>query len=390
MKKIFLLTAVALAAIAAASCNKPVPEQMPEAIAQDTYGNLRVNFRMPAPAGVTKALTTATDETKINSVHVFVFNKETKKRETDRYEQIPATATAIHDSYTMTLTSLTGSKIVWAVLNSPRITDVVDETALKQKVSDLGENSVTGLLMTGFNDNVTVAETNANVPSQQDVVTDAAISVYRLGARISLEKVTVDFSGTDLDGATFEVTGLYLKNVAGKVRLDGESSGAGIDLGQPASWYNLGNQAAVNAAPAAVQALTRDMAATMSINCPSNGTDKPMGYSWYVYPNATSLANDTYAAANAQGVFSVPRRTRLVIKAHLSGTAVSGALNEDTYYVFSIPEIVRNHAYNITELKITMRGKPNDDDDTPTNSGQLNATVTVQGWAGEETLTFSF
>ena len=381
MKKILYLAAVAMAFLSVASCDKNAATEPDESVKEATYGNVKVSFNIPDKA-VTKALTTSTKEKEINSVHVFIFNKTTGKRETDRYETITNDVTG---SYTMTLTSLVGDKIVWAVVNSPRITNVADETALKQKVSLLGENAVDNLLMSGYNDNVTVDETNANIPGMKDVVTNASINVYRLGARISLEKVTVDFSGTDLDGATFAVTGLYLKNVVGQIRIDGASSGSGIDLSQVSAWYNMGKQANVTSAPAAIQAITTDM--PLNQNCNTKGTDTALGYSWYVYPNATTKDQDSNAGESG-GSFSVPRRTRLVIKGHLGGTAVSGALNEDTYYVFSIPGIERNHAYNITSLKITMRGKPDDNDDTLTDTGQLSATITVQNWAKEETLQY--
>jgi len=35
-----------------------------------------------------------------------------------------------------------------------------------------------------------------------------------------------------------------------------------------------------------------------------------------------------------------------------------------------------------------MRGKQNDDNDQLTNSGEVSATITVQDWASEETLTY--
>lgn len=378
MKKLFYLSVVALASIMVASCNKNIQGvDAPEQVIEAPTGSVKISLAAPAGAS-TKALSTAAAETKINTVHVFIFNKATGKRETDRFEQVTGTVTG---TYTMTLTSLTGQKEVWAVVNSPRIVNVENVEALKQKVSDLSENSITNLLMTGYNNDVDVQETNANIPSQANVVTNASIDVYRLGARISLNNVTVDFRNTDLEGAEFTVTGLYVKNVVGKVRIDGLSSGAGIDLSQVGSWYNMCNQANVLAAPAAIQALTKDM--PLSIACNSAGVQTAMGYSWYVYPNATTAVQDT----NAEGV-TVPRRTRLIIKAHLSGTSVGGAVNEDTYYVFSIPEIVRNHAYNINSLKITMRGKQNDDNDQLTNSGEVSATITVQDWASEETLTY--
>lgn len=373
MKKNFYLSIVALVALALPSCNKSIRSvEMPGEVVNTATGNVSVTLNtLENPS--TKALSSNAAESKINAVHVFIFDKATGKRETDRYEQVTGT---VNGSYTMTLTSLTGLKEVWAVVNAPRIVNVENVTALKQKVSDLGENSITNLLMTGYNANVDIQETNANIASQASVVTNADINVSRLGARISLNNVIVDFTNTDLEGATFAVTGLYLKNVVGSICMDGTSSGINL------TWYNMSNQSNVLAAPAAIQALTKDM--PISLACNSAGTQTALGYSWYVYPNATTAGQDS----NAEGV-AAPRRTRLVIKAHLSGTSVGGALDEDTYYVFSIPEIRRNYAYNINTLKITMRGKPNDDSDEPTNSGAVSATITVQGWESEQPLEYN-
>lgn len=375
-KNHFIFSVAILAAFCAVSCNKSHPgsDLLPEQ-QEASYGNVRISLNTSADQA-TKVLSSSAVETRINSVQVFIFNKASGKRETDRFENVSGN---VSDSYTMTLTSLTGEKVVWAVVNSPRITHVGTLDELKQKVSDLGENSAVNLLMSGFNDNVLVLETNANVASQQNVVTDASIDVTRLAARISLNAVTVDFTNTDLENATFTVTGLYLKNVVGKSRIDG----SGIDMTQAANWYNMSNLAGVTSAPAAIQAITKDM--PLTLNCNSSGTATAVGYAWYVYPNATTAGQDT----NAAGV-TVPRRTRLVIKAHLGGTSVGGALNEDTYYVFTIPEIKRNNAYSITSLKITMRGKPNDDTDEPTNSGQVSATITIQDWDSNESLTYEF
>ena len=371
MKKFLYFSLVALLAVAA--CDKNVhPIDTPEQAVDTATGNVTVSLNTLEPP-LTKAPAGSAAESKINSVHVFIFDRASGKRETDRYEQVSGT---VSGTYTMTLTSLTGLKEVWAVVNAPRITNVENVNALKQKVSDLGENAVTNLLMSGFNDNVNVLETNANIASEAGVVTNAAINVCRLGARITLSNITVDFRNTDLEGADFAVTGLYLKNVVGNIRLDGLSSG--IDL----NWYSLKNQANVSAAPANIQALTKDM--PLSIPCNSAGTQTAMGYAWYVYPNPTTVTQDSHADD-----VSTPRCTRLVIKAHLGGTSVGGAHNEDTYYVFTIPEIKRNYAYNISSLTITMRGKPDDNSDQLTNSGAVSATITVQGWEAEQPLEYN-
>ena len=340
------------------------------------YGNVKVTLNLSDDN--TKTLTTNAKETKINSVQVFIFNKGTAKLETDRYETI---SSEVNSTYSVTLTSLTGNKDIWAVVNAPRLSGIETVNNLKQTASDLADNRIDNLLMTGCIENVEVKETNPNVESKKDVTTNADIQAFRLGARISLEAVTVDFTNTDLEGATFTLTGMYLKNVVGKVRMDGESSGTGIALDQTSSWYNLTNKAAVDTAPAAVKALTADL--PVNLGCNSSGTATNLGYSWYVYPNPTPEDQDNTAGS------SLPRHTRVVLKAHLSGTAKRGAVDKDTYYVFSIPmAIQRNYCYSITGAKITMEGKGDDDDDDLTTTGKLKATINVQDWSGTTQLTY--
>ena len=278
MKKITSFVLMAGLAAILFSCEKnPAPEAVTlDSVEKVAYGNVKITFDVPEQA--TKTLSTQTRETKINSIHVFIFNKTTGKRETDLFETV---SSDVSGSYSMTLTSLTGDKIVWAVVNAPRLNNVPDENTLKLKVSDLGENTPTSLLMSGFDDKVTVKETNANDPSKKDVVTETTIKVFHLGARISLNSIKVDFRNTDLEGATFTVKSLYLKNVAGKINIDGTTTG--LNLGESASWYNLANENAVNGASDAIKKLTSDL--SLNLGCNVRGETTSMGYSWYVYPN---------------------------------------------------------------------------------------------------------
>ena len=157
-KNHFIFSVAILAAFCAVSCNKSHPgsDLLPEQ-QEASYGNVRISLNTSADQAA-KVLSSSAVETRINSVQVFIFNKASGKRETDRFENVSGN---VSDSYTMTLTSLTGEKVVWAVVNSPRITNVATLDALKQKVSDLGENTVDNLLMSGFNENVLVRETNS-------------------------------------------------------------------------------------------------------------------------------------------------------------------------------------------------------------------------------------
>lgn len=390
MKKFTFITVAALAAALVASCAKTQTYDQQDPLPSETasYGN--VSIRLSLPGNATKARTEDYELEQISSVQVFIFDRATKARETDKYETVYPVAGG---SYSTSFTVRTGEKIVWAVVNAPRLHDVETEDDLKQKISPLEQNAIDKLVMTGFNDTVNVKETNANTPGsgvgQKDYVEAVDIDVYRLGARITLQSIMIDFTDTELQYGRFTLTGLYLKNVVGKVCMDGSSASEDLDLGESTCWYNLFNQTAVSAAPEAVRHLTADM--PISQLCETDGSvtylagdpeeDNDTGYSWYVYPNPSTAADDE---SDGQ-----PVRTRLVVKGHLNGTSLGGELDEDTYYVFTIPgPIERNYIYNISRLTITMKGKPNDNDDTLTTAGKVEATVLVQDWEGAEDLSY--
>ena len=370
MKQTFLFLASAV--LLAACTQSPAPNK--DLSAENGLGTLRVTLSDPS-AG-TKALQSTFRESAINSLQVFVFDQESGKRETDRYESPVRDA---NGTYSMTLTTLTGTKQVWAVVNAPRVSGIPDVETLRKSLSDLADNSPVSLVMSGWKTGVEVLENDPNASGALEP-SHADIGVRRLGARIALQGVTVDFTGTELEGARFTIKALYLKNVLGKARLGQDSCEEPIEKGLAANWYNLFRQSAVTAAPAAIQALTLDSA--LSLECNTAGTSRELGYAWYVYPNPTTSADD-HTAGN-----DLPRMTRLVLQAHLSGTAVGGSLDEDCWYVFSLPDIQGNHIYNVSDIRITLRGKPDDDDDTTTTSGKLSASVEVQDWSGTTSLSY--
>ena len=126
----------------------------------------------------------------------------------------------------------------------------------------------------------------------------------------------------------------------------------------------------------------------LAIAC-TEGAATPVNKSYIVYPNpiVEDVTSSTWA----------PRRTRLVIHATLD--------TENTYYVFSIADpinivggqdgqngnftsIVGNRRYVINNINITMKGKPNDNDDTVPVTARISAIVEVQDWAGQTLLSY--
>ena len=365
-----MLSALALAGLV--SCQKNEVNVTPEiALNTEESGKISVTITVPEPE--TKTPIASVKDAGISSVQLFIFDKAT-----GLYEK-SSTRKTFDGENTVTMSDITsrsGEKIVWAILNNPAIQAVANETALKSTVLDLANSSPTALVMSGCSDVDVVANATAT-PN---------INVERLVAKVKMEDVSVNFGGTGLQGATLTIKGIYLKNVVGNVNLDGTAPA-------PLVWYNQRNAAAVAASSAAIKALTLDGAPTgttgaLSIN--SARVDTVTGSSvydidrcWYVFPNTATTDNTT----------EFPTRTHLVIRAHLGGSDAAGTLGSegrDTYYEVALPgPIQRNYIYNITNVSITGEGKSGDTDDTLTEVGTVRATISVKGWEDPENISYN-
>lgn len=310
-------------------------------------GQLRVKLFLPHDG--TKSSLAQCRESRMTSVQIFVFDQASGRRETDRYWK-PETPES--DSLELSLTTLTGNKLIWAVVNAPRITSAPDSAQLSALTSSLADNAPDRLVMSGRVRNIPVTEMT---PGTGSPVSEVLLPVRRLAAQVSLASVSADFRNTSLEGASFTVEALYLKNVVGKLQLDGSACAPGTE----GLWYNLERESNVLAAPENIRALTLDSAPALPC-------------AWYVYPNPGDV-----------------HPTRLVVKAHLGGTAISGAVDRDCYYVFTLPALERNHRYHISQIGITLEGKPDDNDDQLTEAGIAQASVHVQDWDGTTSLEYA-
>ena len=132
MKKPILWAALFLLGMAA--CQK-APASADPASAESPEGQLCIQVlpQTKAPSGETRF-------SKVLSVQVFVFRLSDGIKETDRYS---VDANEINAG--IKLSTLTGKKSVWAVVNAPRLY-VNTEDELKNKASALSDNQLTRLL----------------------------------------------------------------------------------------------------------------------------------------------------------------------------------------------------------------------------------------------------
>lgn len=361
MKRYFSLALALLAAMGILSCTKtqnPVLSVTPAQTLSVPEGSGILNISLEDPQ--TKSQQSSVQASKVNTLQVFIFDLESGKKETDKY---------ISDgSSNASLTTLTGEKSVWVVVNHEKI-QVENKEDLTQTISYLKDNSITNFQMSGYNNNVTVTPLD---PETNPYGNNVSVPVYRLASQISLKKVKVNFTGTAMEGFTFTIKDLYLKNVLGVAYMDQTST-----LLSAAYWYNK-----MVFESSDVDALVSDLNINPGISCPTNGTEVTLNRSYYAYPNP--CANDFNTSP------WMSRHTRLVMHAVVSGSVGGTQKEYNTYYVFTLPKLVFNHTYDITSVNITMLGKEDDDDDSDTVTGKANVTIQVNGWTETTNLTYEF
>ena len=383
MKKSISIFLALAAATGLVSCNKNAPVasgEIPEAVPD---ASITVNIGMEEEG--TKAPTAQVKDYQINRVQVFVFNAD-NKLETSFFEGGLTEDT----SYSVKIATFTGPKTVYVIVNHNRITKFKPHTTtitnLEAELVDLSMNTPSCLVMSGKN-TVTVGKYGNNGAAGQDSeIQTVNVYVKRLAAMIQLDKITVNFTGTDLEGGTFTVQQIYLKNVVGKARLGvsgltGTANSAVLPLPVEDAthtnynnWYNKGTIQSTGAPEVTYE--------NMSEPCGVIGIETTIGRHLFAYPNRT--AGDSHADTFDQ------RHTRLVVKAHVKAAAGYSDFDADTYYVFDLPVLVANNVYRITNIAITMLGKDNDDKDDDLQAGKIQPTITVDPWNGTTNLSYDF
>ena len=182
------------------------------------------------------------------------------------------------------------------------------------------------------------------------------IDVRRLCARVSVQRIGIDFSGRPaLSGKSFVIKDIYLSNVYLRATLQEPSSWT-----MPESLY--GNKMGVcSSSGSDLLSLVADRNIQASVTAALPYTTP---HHFYTYANGT-LA-DSHATAWCH------RYTRLVIAAYLGG--------ELRYYTADIPDIRRNHTYVIEQAVIKGRGSDDPEQPAPDDLVIVFSTST-QPWA---------
>ena len=349
------ISILAMAAAVLCSCDKNA-DCVPCEDQQET-GALAVSLLFDEGAqtkAVTSFTTSQTYEKQVNKVQIFVFDESGK---INIYKDAGTTQSNISISTT------TGKKTIWAVVNGPDLSEVASLAELEDTAIDLAANSTTAA--TGF---VMAGSTSCTVSAS---AATANISVSRLVARVALQKVTNQLP----DGyGALTIDNVVLTNVAGNQNIAGDAT--------PATWYNkMGRKDGATESSQIIDGET-NKASCEALTFKSvkqevaHGSDLNITtpYLFYSYPNSNTAGSTGWV-----NPFTA-RASRLVVTATIDGVKY--------YYPVTLSKkLERNKAYTV---EITITGLGSTDPDKPIEKGGLTAAITVLDWVDggsyEETL----
>lgn len=339
-KNLFIFSAVALSFC---SCNRTLIS--PET-ADDQPATLTVNVLDGSFTKADAYLEQQTYEKQVNSVQILVFDTDGNL---NAYKHAGNSVSGI------SMTTTTGQKEIWAVVNGPDVSETAHIDELKSIEIDLSENSVTA--SKGF---IMVGRQEYHVSNRN--TSPASVTVSRLMARVALRSVTHNAPKSFGD---MVITDAFLQNVVGNMTL-GNGSASEI------SWYNrmgLGNGSKVIGSPsdATCPELTYSgIDATVSVNSSYSPGVPDL---FYCYPNEASYYSNSSSWS--------PRKTALTL-----GVRFTGMDEVVRYYTIVLPDnqegvLTQNTAYTV-DVYITGLGSENPLN--PISKGSYTAAVTVATW----------
>lgn len=342
MKKgIFIMAAIVAMAC---SCDKNSDcEPCQEAETKATL-NVSLDFEDDTQTRATAYVTAQPYEVSVNDVQVLVF---------DSTGALNAYVDADTKTSGISISTTTGSKTIYAIVNGPNLSGTTKLSELQAKAIDLGDNSTTA--STGF---VMAGSTTCNVGAY---LQNASVSVRRFVSRVALQKVN---NALPASYGAMTINNVTLINVVGNQNLAGTAS--------ISTWYNkMGRKDGATATGQIIDGSTY-VASHPTLTFKSIGSSVANGaahtpatpYLFYSFPNSTSADATGWSSS-----FSA-RKTRLVVAATIGGTKY--------YYPVVIDTPARNTAYTV---ELTITGLGSTDPDKPVEKGTISASVSVEAWS---------
>lgn len=337
MKKIFFC----LAAFAAVTVSCTRETQLPDVPAEGII-HIKIDHGGPGSRAGTPDTSFQDYETAVQKVDILVFNEQ---------GQLNLFYPAETKTEDIRLSVPSGQKEIWAVINGPDLRSVVRESDLKDVLTMLEDNDVTGAgFMMAGNASHTV------MPSSEG--SECTITVRRFAARVALTRLSVNLASPAYHEVL--VKNVMLINVVANQNLAGSAD--------PQDWYNkkgLTDSGDIidgsRGREAECPELTFCEVGETVVDKASLQLDTPLYF--YGYPNPTVI--DSYGP---DGSF-IEEQTRLVVTAEIDGLT--------TYYPVTLPSFLRNTAY---EVELTIEGFGTSGPDILPEKGVVNASITIKEW----------
>ena len=232
-------------------------------------------------------------------------------------------ATAWGTSAPQTLKLTKGVKKVAVLVNHQKINDVSTYDELKARSFDLAANAPNALLMFG--------EDTLHLSGNRSDIVD----VSRLTARVELQKITNALELEAYKDSVMTLKRVYLINAVGERTVAGEYENA--------KWYNLGKFVSGECNGLLLEEAERQIQ--------SEGSE--LNYCFYTYPNSGSSSPVRLVAEIAIG-------------------------SDIWYYPVTIPDVLANNRYIVSNLKITRIGV--DDPDQKIDYAEGGISIEVKSW----------
>ena len=232
-------------------------------------------------------------------------------------------ATSWGPSAPQTLKLTKGVKKVAVLVNHQKINDVSTYDELKAKPFDLAANAPNALLMFG--------EDTLHLSGNRSDIVD----VSRLTARVELQKITNALELEAYKDSVMTLKRVYLINAVGERTVAGEYENA--------KWYNLGKFVSGDCDGLLLEEAERQIQ--------SEGSQ--LNYCFYTYPNSGSSSPVRLVAEIAIG-------------------------SDIWYYPVTIPAVLANNRYIVSNLKITRIGVGDPDQAIDYADGGIS--IEVKSW----------
>lgn len=310
MKKSFFV----LAALACCACSKGV-----ENYSSEKDGEV-VELSFSVPVKATKASGNVTEDA-IESLQVFVFGKDGQVQ-----------SSGISEENSLKLTCTTGEKQIAAVVNAEALNGVNTLEQLKAKMSDFGDNTLDGFVMSGLKPETLSASGSVTVP------------VSRLVSKVKLSAVTNSFRLSQHQAMEFRLMSVFMTNAPQQT---------GYFYASQSSQMINDGVSDINDIIAASGDLLYDELGDVEV-----AMDETIEVDnfLYCYPNMKSVAG---------------KPAYLVVQTRL-GDGIY-------YYSVELPKMESNKCYNVS-LTVTMPGSLTPD--VPVKKEDAVFSVSVTEWAG--------